>query len=53
MERIKISDRGQFGKAREALKVNGGTFAAFILIFIVCIMGLKPSPSGETFRSTP
>ncbi len=35
MERIKISDMGQFGKAREALKVNGGTFAAFILIFIV------------------
>ncbi len=22
-------------------------------IFIVCIMGLKPSPLGETFRSTP
>ncbi len=23
------------------------------IIFIVCIMGLKPSPLGETFRSTP
>lgn len=35
MEKIKISDSERLGKARESLKVNGGTFAAFILIFIV------------------
>ena len=33
---------------------NYGTGQAEALIlFIVCIMGLKPSPLGETFRSTP
>ena len=25
-------------------------YAGYDAIFIVCIMGLKPSPSGETFR---
>lgn len=35
MEKIKISDSERLGKAKESLKVNGGTFAAFILIFIV------------------
>ena len=25
----------------------------YLFNFIVCIMGLKPSPLGETFRSTP
>ncbi|MBD5552135.1 MAG: ABC transporter permease [Lachnospiraceae bacterium] len=35
MEKIKISDSERLGKAKELLKVNGGTFAAFILLFIV------------------
>ncbi|MCI9127680.1 MAG: restriction endonuclease [Eubacterium sp.] len=40
-------------------RVNGGVLATTSYFsrdskkFIVCIMGLKPSPLGETFRSTP
>ncbi len=29
---------------------KGRKIAAAVIGFIVCIMGLKPSPLGETFR---